>query len=48
MTKRLKELEDKLLMVEEILKTEEGAELKVQMISEIVNVQNKQEAPQHE
>jgi len=31
-------MEDKLLMVQEILKTEDGAELKVQIISEIVGV----------
>lgn len=48
MAQRLKEMEDKLLMVQEVLRTEDEAELKVQMIGEIVGVQNRQEAPQHE
>ena len=38
MQKQLKEMEDKLMMIAEILKAEEGADLKVQMISEVVDV----------
>ena len=44
MMKRMKEMEDKLLMVSQILRSEEDAELKVQMISEVVKVQAKIEA----
>jgi hypothetical protein len=39
MGQRLKEMEDKLLMISEVLRTEEGPELKIQMISELVQLE---------
>jgi len=36
-------MEDKLLMITEILSSEEASELKVHMIAEVVNVHLKQE-----
>lgn len=36
--KEVKTLEDKLLMIKEILDSEESAELKVQMVSEVVKL----------
>ena len=41
MMKKMKDMEDKLLMISEILRAEDEAELKVQMISEVVKVQTK-------
>lgn len=34
-------MEDKLMMIAEILKSEEGSELKVHLIAEVVNIQLK-------
>ncbi len=36
--KEVKTLEDKILMIKEILDSEESAELKVQMVSEVVKL----------
>ena len=44
MTKKMKDMEDKLMMIAQILQTEEESQLKVQMISEVVKVQAKVEA----
>ena len=44
MSKKMKDMEDKLMMITEILQTAEDSELKVQMISEVVKVQAKIEA----
>lgn len=41
MMKKMKDMEDKLLMISQILRAEEGPELKVSMISEVVKVQAK-------
>ena len=43
MMKKMKDMEDKLLMISQILRAEEGPELKVSMISEVVKVQAKNE-----
>ncbi len=40
--KRMKGMEDKLLMITEILHSEENSDMKIHMISEIVNLQEKE------
>ena len=44
LSKKMKDMEDKLMMITQILQTEEESELKVQMISEVVKVQAKVQA----
>ena len=41
-------MEDKLLMISEIIKSEEDSELKVQMISEVVNIPTSKVEPEVE
>lgn len=45
---KMKDMEDKLMMVAEIVKSEDHSELKVQMISEVIKVQMKVEAEEEE
>lgn len=40
--RRMKGMEDKLLMITEILHSEENSDMKIHMISEIVNLQEKE------
>ena len=48
MTQRLKEMEEKMLMISEIVKTEEEGELKLKMIAEILEVELPQQEKQEQ